>query len=165
MVLQSLIHKLQTPEQHDVDDMQKFLMEIGNPLLGAEVYTWGTVDAPECFEHDLITLCPRPKQDRFSRFLTENLTWMFRCVFRRKRKGTSDPNIAYYDTTVFKWTLALTGVLAPVLLIAPIIFLVLKVTSKTMRLWVVGIVNVVLGLCLTFFTEATRKDVFAVTAA
>lgn len=70
-----------------------------------------------------------------------------------------------YDSSVAKVTLWVTSITAALLPIIPIVILVLSVQSKPARLGVIAAFNVLVSVCLTYFTDGTRKDVFSVTAA
>jgi hypothetical protein len=70
----------------------------------------------------------------------------------------------YYDTTVVKITLWVTSMIAAMLPIASILVLI-QLESLKAKLWTIAAFNVGMSFCLTFFANAKRAEVFAVTSA
>ena len=70
----------------------------------------------------------------------------------------------YYDTTVVKITLWITSMVAAMLPIASILVLI-QLESLKAKLWTIAAFNVGMSFCLTFFANAKRAEVFAVTSA
>ena len=81
-----------------------------------------------------------------------------------KRKDAHLGRRVYYDSTVLRITSWMTCILASMLPIASILVLIHLESLKT-KLWVVGIFNVLISVCLRTFTDAKRAEIFAVTAA
>jgi hypothetical protein len=120
---------------------------------------------PDVHAPDLIGLCQREKTDAFTRFVADNAVHLFDYgLGRLLRKDPHFGNQVYYDSTVIQVTFWVTSFLASLLPIGSIIVLINLETLKA-KLWDVAGFDVLISLCLTLFTDASRKDVFAVTAA
>jgi hypothetical protein len=159
------------PEPHlwDLTHVQHFLHnkeDLGLSLRGPDATVWGSVSQPKKHSPDLITLCPRPKEDPFSGWVLEKtLAKLFLCGCTRfmkpsKRHGV----IGFEDIQVLKVTYWITSILASLIPIASIVVLYL-VHAMPARLGVIGAFNVLISVCLVGFTEAKRSEVFAITAA
>lgn len=164
----SLLHQLQAPDQFDLNDVQFFLSsdDMGpNEMKGEDATSWGDCDTPNDHPPDLIAVHPRRKEDLFSRIVAEKGVHLFKCGLGRITKGNKHlgPRI-YYDSTVLKMTFLLTSAMAALIPIASILVLV-RVKTLNTQLWIIAGFNILISVCLTFFTEAKRTDVFAVNAA
>jgi hypothetical protein len=159
---------MKAPDRFDLHDVQTFLRSdhMGPPFLsGWDRNTWGIPDDPDNYPPDLISVHPRIKEDTFSRVVAERAIHLFKCGLGRLTKGNSHlGRRVYYDTTVLKVTFCLTSAMAASLPIASIIVLI-HLHSLKAKLWTVAAFNVLISVCLTFFTDAKRTDVFAVNAA
>ena len=134
-------------------------------MVGTDSMFWGSPSDPDAHAPDLIGLCPRETSDAFSRLVAENAVHLFKYGLGRiTRKDRHLGNQVYYDTTVMQVTFWVTSFLASLLPIGSIIVLINLETLKE-KLWAIAGFNVLISLCLTLFTDASRKDVFAVTAA
>ena len=166
LIQQSQILAYPEPDKWDLDDIQKLLYDTGLPLKGPDATIWGTVIAPKSYSPDLVTLCPRKKEDPFSDWMAEKaVANLLRCCCLRFMK----PNrihgvIGYEDTKVMKVTYWITSILASLIPIASIIVLYF-VHSMPARLGVIGAFNLLISVCLSAFTNAKRSEVFAITAA
>ncbi|KAF1917580.1 hypothetical protein BDU57DRAFT_571053 [Ampelomyces quisqualis] len=164
----SMLHKIKAPDRFDLHDMQMFLQsaEFGPPFLtGADARTWGSSKFPNDHPPDLIGVHPRLKEDTFSRVVAERAIHLFKCGLGRLTKGNKHHGRrVYYDSTVLKVTFGMTSGLAALLPITSILVLV-NLHSLKAQLWTVAAFNVLISVCLTFFTDAKRTDVFAVNAA
>jgi len=137
----------------------------GGGLGGDDREIWGLPDDSEVYAPDLIGVCPREPADPFSRWVSENAIYLFRCgLGRLKKPDKHHGRRVYYDTTVLRVTSWITSILASLLPIASILIL-LHLDSLKMKLWVIGAFNVLLSVCLRTLTEAKRAELFAVTAA
>lgn len=136
------------------------------PFSGPDSYTWGSCADRESHSADLITLCPRPKEDPFSNFAAEKtIGILFKCGLDRFMKPSAIHGVVgYEDTTVFKITYWITGIVASLIPISSILVLY-AVHSIKARLGVIAAFNVLLSVCLIGFTNAKRAEIFAVTAA
>jgi hypothetical protein len=156
------------PERCDLEYMQKFLAsaEMGaSALTGSDAGIWGWHNNPKGYSPDLITLCPRPKEDPFSNILVEKAINIFHCCISRLKKSSRIHGVTgYEDSTIFKITFWINNTLASLIPIASIIVLYC-VHSMPARLGVIAAFNVLISLCLSVFTNARRSEVFAVTAA
>jgi hypothetical protein len=139
---------------------------MGPPWLsGEDKDTWGKRDDPNDHPPDLIGVHPRLKEDTFSSVVAERAIHLFKYGLGRLTKGNKHlGRRVYYDSTVLKVTLGITSVLAALLPIASILVLI-NLHSLKAQLWTVAAFNVLISVCLTFFTDAKRTDVFAVNAA
>lgn len=168
IIQKSLLHKLKAPDRFDLHDFQTFLQteDMGPPFLkGGDRKTWGTPDDPDNHPPDLLCVHPRIKEDTFSRVVAERAIHLFKCGLGRLMKGNRHlRRRVYYDTTVLKVTFCMTSAMAALIPIASIIVLI-HLESMKAKLWTVAAFNVLISVCLTFFTDAKRTDVFAVNAA
>ena len=135
-------------------------------LPGPDGAIWGSVAAPKSYSSDLITLCPRQKEDPFSSWVSKTaLLNMFRCGCDRFKKTSRKHGVVgYMDTTVLRITQWVTSILASLLPIASIILLYC-VHPMPARLGIIAGFNILLSISLIGFTGAKRSEVFAVTAA
>jgi hypothetical protein len=136
-----------------------------NEIVGEDSETWGCPKSRDNHPPDLIGIKPRKKEDTFSRLVAENAVHLFKCGLGRLTK--KDPHLGrkvYYDTHVMKVTFVLTSILASLMPIASIVVLRALQSLKN-RMITIAAFNVLISACLTFFTDAKRTDVFAVTAA
>ncbi|KAF2193865.1 hypothetical protein K469DRAFT_709321 [Zopfia rhizophila CBS 207.26] len=157
------------PDQWDLTYMQNFLQtkEMGPfALNGPDATIWGSATERKKYSPDLVTLCPRPKEDPFSGWVVEKaITNLFRCGCARFKKPSRVHGvIGYEDATILKITYWITSILASLIPIASIIILYC-VHSMPARLGIIGGFNVLISICLSAFTNAKRSEVFAVTAA
>jgi hypothetical protein len=136
-----------------------------NTLVGEDSETWGCPEFPDNHPPDLIGIKPRKKEDTFSRLVAENAVHLFKCGLGRiTRKDPQLGRKVYYDTHVMKVTFVLTSMLASLIPIASIVLLRALQSMKN-KMIAIAAFNVLISACLTFFTDAKRIDVFAVTAA
>lgn len=134
-------------------------------LVGADSETWGNVDDPDNHPPDLIGIKPRQKEDTFSRLVAENAVHLFKCGLGRfTKKDRHIGRKVYYDTQVTKLTFGVTSIVASLIPLASIWVLV-SLHSLTDKMAAIAAFNVLISACLTFFTDAKRTDVFAVTAS
>jgi hypothetical protein len=168
LIQQYKLQKIPGPDRFDLNDIYCL---INSDAMGAGDLTemdgrvWGDRDNGGIHAPDLAGLCPRERVDTFSRIVSENAIYLFKCGLGRLKKA--DDHLGqrvYFDTTVLKVTRWITSIMASLLPIASIIVLV-HVNSLKTRLWTAGAFNVLISICLTLFTEAKRSEVFAVTAA
>jgi len=147
--------------------MQNFLQNgvvMGIPFSGPDGNAWGTPSARKQHSPDLITLCPRVKEDPFSAWVVEKAITKLFCCLRFKKPSSKHGVIGYEDATVLKITYCITTVLASLILIASITVLYC-IHSMPARLVVISAFNILLSVCLIAFTNAKRAEVFAITAA
>lgn len=133
-------------------------------LTGADSAIWGHPKSAKIHAPDLIGLCPRENVDAFSRIISQNAIYLFRCGLARIKKPDPHLGHVYYDTTVMKVTKWITTSIASLLPIASIVVLTNQHSQQT-KLWTIAAFNVVFTFCLTFFTKAKLAEVFAITAA
>jgi hypothetical protein len=166
-----MILKFPEPERWDLEHVQSLLEpEVNNtgPLIlpGPDGTTWGSVADPKTYSPDLITLCPRQKEDPFSSWVSKAaLLNMFRCGCDRfKKKSRKHGVVGYMDTSILKITQWLTSILASLFPIASILVLY-RVHSMSAKLGIIAGFNILLSVSLIGFAGAKRSEVFAVTAA
>jgi hypothetical protein len=168
-VQQSRILAYPDPDQWDLTYVQNFIHNkevMGLPFKGPDATVWGSVSGRVKPSPDLITLCPRQKEDPFSGWVIEKaITNLFRCGCARFMKRSKVHGvIGYEDTKVLRVTYWITSIMASLIPIASIVVLYL-VHSMPARLGIIGAFNVLISVCLSGFTNAKRVEVFAVTAA
>lgn len=160
MVQQSRILAYPEPNRWDLTHLQNFLQNMGDPISGKDGYVWGSVSERKAYSPDLITLCPRQKEDIFSNWVVENAL----CCLGFKKPSRRHGVIGYEDSAVFRITHGITTILASLIPIASITVLYC-IHSMPERLGAMCAFSVLLSLCLIIFTNATRTEVFAITAA
>lgn len=137
-------------------------------LLGPDATIWGSLSRPQSHSLDLVTLCPRKKEDPFSNWVVDNaIEKLFRygcACFLRPSRANMRGIIGYEDGKIMQITYWLTSVIASLLPIGSIVILY-KVHSMAARLGIIAAFNVLVSLCLSAFTNAKRAEVFAITAA
>jgi hypothetical protein len=164
----SILQKLKAPDRLDLYDIQSFLesKEMGpDHLNGVDAQTWGTTDDPDNHPPDIVAVHPRNVEDKFSRVVSERAIHLFKCGLGLFTKG--DRNLGhkiYYDTTVAKITLWISSMIAAMLPTASILVLIQLESPKAKR-WIIAAFNVGMSFCVTFFANAKRAEVFAVTSA
>jgi hypothetical protein len=165
---QARIHQLPEPDRFDIRDIQNFMScdEMALPLTGRDRYTYGSfLNLDSYCKDSLVTLRARARTDAFSSKLSEHaITVMdfFKRVFTKRRNDPSVNQVTegYHDTTVSKVTSWLTSVIASAIPVFSIIALVNIPTLKRRLAAIAGF-----NVCLVFFTEVRRIDVFSITAA
>lgn len=168
LVQQAQILAYPEPDRCDLTYVQNFLHHkeaLGLSLRGPDAKVWGSVSEPKKHSPDLITLCPRQKEDPFSGWVVEKaISNLFRCGCARFMKPSKIHGvIGYEDVKVLKITYCLMSILASLIPIASIVVLY-TVHSMPARLSIVGAFNVLISICLVAFTNAKRSEVFAITA-
>lgn len=104
--------------------------------------------------------------DTFSRHITARaMHWMVKFGGDRWKKVDARwGTIAIDDETILLFTFGVTCLVASALLVIPVIMIVGK-ESLNEQLMVIAASNVLTAVCLGYFTQARRIDVFAITAA
>lgn len=169
LVQQAQILSYPEPDRCDLKYVQNFLHNketMGLSLRGPDATVWGSVSARTEHSPDLITLCPRQKEDPFSGWVVEKaLSNLFRCGCARFMKPSKIHGvIGFEDVKVLKITYCIMSILASLIPIASIVVLYV-VHSMPARLGIIGAFNVLISICLVAFTSAKRSEVFAITAA
>jgi hypothetical protein len=147
--------------------MQRFLEDpktMGVPFYGRDSLVWGSNRDPKGHSPDLITLCPRPKEDAFSGWMVDKMITRFFCCLMFKKASEKHGVVGYDDSTVFRVTYWITSILASLIPIASIMVLYC-IRSIPARLGAIAAFNVFMSVCLIAFTNAKRAEVFAITAA
>lgn len=138
---------------------------MGLPLIGPDMHTWGVVSRPESYNDDgLVALRPRQHTDASSSMFSERLIdvlHFFKRLYRGKKRDNS--MVGHRDTTISKITFWLTSFIASTLPVISIIALA-NIPSPVYHLATISGFNGLVSLCLGWFTEARRTDIFARTA-
>ncbi|KAL1643913.1 hypothetical protein SLS58_004588 [Diplodia intermedia] len=170
LIQQKEILAMKGPSEFDRDFIRRFLASknegLNFALTGADLGVWGSVDQPKDCAKDLVALCPRHDEDRFSKWVTgKGITKFFHLGGARFRKRSPIHGfVGYEESDLLRITYNITTILASVLPIAAIAVLA-YVQSMKAKLGIIAAFNVVLSVCLTVLTKAKRTDVFAVAAA
>jgi hypothetical protein len=169
LLQQSQILQYPDPDNWDITYMQDFLQTPHMRAFatsGSEGTIWGSVAERKKYSPDLITLCPRPKEDMFSAWVIEKaIVKMFRCGCARWKKASRIHGfVGYEDTTILKITYWISSIVASLIPIGSIVVLYC-VHSMPTRLGIIAMFNVLMSICLNAFTNARRSETFAVTAA
>ncbi|CAI6333416.1 unnamed protein product [Periconia digitata] len=155
------------PSHIDLEYLQSFLHEnLKLTLCGPDATIWGSSLGKTNYSPDLITLCPRRKEDPFSNFAADKtIHFLFKCGLHRFMKPSPIHGVVgYEDTLIFKITYWITSIVASMIPILSIVVLY-TVHSLKARLGIIAGFNVLLSICLIGFTNAKRSEIFAVTAA
>jgi hypothetical protein len=161
---------MQDPDPVDVRNMQCFydskMMNDGDTLTGPDRDIWGTVLEKDSHSKELVVLKPRVGTDTFSRKLSEYAIPLFEafvCVPCKKPDPRFD-DLTIREDRVFKITLWTTSIVASMMPVLSIVILI-KLKELNARLGAIAAFNALLSICLLWFTDARRTDIFAVTAA
>jgi hypothetical protein len=164
LLQQGVLASMRPPGRYDLNQLHHCLEEMGLPLLGDDRYVWGSHDDPDNRAPDLVCLRPREQEDAFSKWVSEKAAHLFLnyCHHRVKRSPVSGMK-GIKDKILFRLTYSITGMVASIIPSVSIIVLYC-IKSTWIRLGMLMVFNVVITLCLTAFTKASRSDVFAVSA-
>jgi hypothetical protein len=165
----TICEKLKGPDDWDLHYIQRFLESddcVNDVLVGNDHMVWGADDDREAHSPELVVLRQRQYTDAFSHWLGEKAMRRLGVLglqrFMKIDKTYGTPCWKDHDT--FKVTFGITGAIAALMPVISILVL-LKANSTEARLGKIAVFNVLLVGCLAFFTEAKRKDVFAMIAA
>jgi hypothetical protein len=171
LIQQSRVLSYPDPDQYDLKYMQSFLHSeehMNLCLLGPDATIWGSLSEPNSHSPDLVSLCPRKKEDPFSNWVVDNaITALVRfgcSCFMRSSRANMRGIIGYEDAKVMRITYWMTSVIASLLPIGSIVILY-EVHSTAAKLGIIAAFNVLVSLCLSAFTNAKRAEVFGITAA
>lgn len=168
LIQQSQILAFPEPEFYDLTYVQRFLhhKDMNLPFLGPDSGVWGTISNPKNHSPDLITLCPRRKEDPFSGWVVEKaIVNLFRCgCYRFMKPSKVHGVIGYEDTKILRITHWITSIVASLIPILSIVILYI-VHSMSARLGIIASFSVLASVCLNTLTSAKRSDIFAITAA
>ncbi|KAH6621929.1 hypothetical protein C7974DRAFT_464372 [Boeremia exigua] len=168
LIQQATVLQMKEPDKFDLTDIQHFLA--GEPmrlcLCGPDSDVYGSVLQPKDYSHELVVLHARRDSDSFSRILGNHaLNVLHTLNFLRWRKPNPKLGVvSFSDQKIFKFTFWLTSAIACVIPVASIAVLT-TVRSLSARLGTIAGFNALISLCLSFFTDARRADVFSITAA
>lgn len=159
---------MKPPGRLDLDYIQKYLASrhMGPFALdGIDAEVWGSIKKPDAYEPDIVALLPRQKEDIFSNLIMgKGMEKWFKWGLDRFRQPSINGLVQYEESTLLHLTSLVSTALASLLPIASIVVLY-SVHSMQARLGIIAAFNVLISLCLAFFTTAKRTDIFAVVAA
>jgi hypothetical protein len=161
------LNQMLGPDTYDMKDLQHFLCsDKMGPLCfkGDDAYTWGSTPFPKTHAPDLIALKPRVDQDTFSRWIAERAILVIRIFGRCMTPSNKHGAVVIYDSVIMRVTFWITSIIASMIPVASIVVL-LHFDDQAAKLGAVAAFNVLITVCLSFFTEAKRMDCFAVTTA
>jgi hypothetical protein len=167
LIQQAHILSYPEPDKCDLTFMQGFLENrkvMGIPFHGKDGEVWGSIADPKGYSPDLVTLCPRPKEDPFSGWIADNIITRLFCCLKYKKASERYDTVGVNDPEVFRVTYWITSILASLIPIASITVLYC-IHSMPARLAAISAFNVFVSVCLIAFTNAKRAEVFAITAA
>ncbi|KAF1950530.1 hypothetical protein CC80DRAFT_482665 [Byssothecium circinans] len=121
---------------------------------------------PRSYSRELVVLRSRKDTDAFSHWLGARAIKYIQAVggLGWKKKDIRVGSVAVHDESVFKLTFWVTSAVASLMPVLSILILV-KLKSLNARLGTIAAFNALISVCLTWFTDARRTDMFAVTAA
>lgn len=157
------------PRKWDLHYLQDYLQsnDMGTlALRGLDATIWGSKHERDSHKQDLVTLKPRAKKDAFSVWAAESTIFnLIRCGCSRfMKRSRIHGSIGYEDSTIYRITYWLTGILASLIPISSIAVLY-QVQSTSARLGIIAAFNVLLSTCLMGLTRAKRAEIFAISAA
>ncbi|KAL1612232.1 hypothetical protein SLS60_000456 [Paraconiothyrium brasiliense] len=172
LIQQAQIFTYPEPQWQDLNYMQNFLhSEMSLALCGADAVTWGQVSARKGHSPNLITLCPRPKEDGLTNYITSAAGSTTRVLFRlglyrflRPSRMDAHNMAGYRKSRVAKITYWMTSTFA---YLVPVwtIFVLFFTPSVLSQLSLVAAFNVLLSTFLSGMTDAKPLEIFAITAA
>jgi hypothetical protein len=169
VIQQSIISCLADPNRHDLRSLQDWLERpnMGNlALIGKDRDIWGASNEPISPNMDLLALNSGGENDPFSIWFTQKfISWFHYILWHRMKKpdDTESGIVSYEDTTVQKCISHITIIIAsslPILAIA----VLYCVGAMNARLGLMALFTVVFTTCLSFFTNATRVEIFISTS-
>lgn len=169
LIDQSIINGFNRPDKWDLKYLQHFLSsQTMGPLalIGEDADTWGSVQNPDSYRSDVVTLRPRQHEDPFSKMISESFIGaLFRCGCARFKKPSSTNGlVGCHDSSVQRVTSWVSNSVASLIPVLSIVILT-HVTSTQGKLGVIAGFNFLIAACLSALTNAKRTEVFAVTAA
>ncbi|KAL5322063.1 hypothetical protein ACEPPN_010032 [Leptodophora sp. 'Broadleaf-Isolate-01'] len=169
IIQQSVMGHLADPNPHHLRSLQQWLERpgMGNlALIGKDRNVWGTSDERISSNIDLLTVCPPGSRDSFSAWFTESFIHVIHKLVWRHLKKVDDPEsgIASYEENVLhKYTSHITTIIASLLPILAIVVLY-RVDSMNARLGLIALFTFTFTTALSFFTSATRGEIFIATS-
>jgi hypothetical protein len=160
---------MEEPSPYDLDHIRSFMeTKAMGPrgLIGEDGSIWGFADDPAQRAPDLISLQRPGREDAFSKWVIYTaMKLYFRTSCHRRRKPSEiHQAVVYNEDSLLRITHFITAIIASILQIVSVIVLWF-ITSYTARLTIIAVFNLVLSMCLTAFTKASRAEVFAITSA
>jgi len=135
-------------------------------LLGKDRDTWGTFDEPLNPHPDLLSVVAGANKDPFSSWCSQRFIHWFYGILWNRRKSSDDLEsgiISCEDEKLQNYTSYVASVVASLLPISAIVILYC-IHSMNARLGAVAVFTVICTTCLTFFTPATRGEIFIATS-
>ncbi|KUJ20684.1 uncharacterized protein LY89DRAFT_579036 [Mollisia scopiformis] len=169
LIQQSIISRLADPNTLNLRSLQNWLErpDMGNlALIGKDRDTWGASDEPLSHNMDLLATKSGGDSDAFSTWVSQKLVYWLHNIFwhRLKRVDDAESGIcSYEDKTLQKYTSNITTIVASSLPILAIVVLNCVVAINA-RLGLMALFTVVFAACLSFFTNATRGEIFIATS-
>jgi hypothetical protein len=169
VIQQSIISRLANPTRPDLRSLQNWLERpnMGNlALIGKDRGIWGASDEPISPNMDLLAINSAGENDPFSLWFTQKFIRWFHYIFWHRMKKPDDAEsgiISYEDKIVQKCTSHVTTIISSLLPILAIVVLYC-VGAMNVRLGLIALFTVVFTTCLSFFTNATRAEIFISTS-
>jgi hypothetical protein len=135
-------------------------------LIGKDRSTWGSSSEPLTHNMDLLAIKSEGKHDAFSTWFSQKFIYWFHHLLWHRVKKSNDVEsgiVLYNDRTLQKYSAHMATVVASLLPILAIVVLYC-VDAMNARLGLVAVFTVVSAACLSFFTNATRGEVFIATS-
>ncbi|KAH8593912.1 hypothetical protein B0O99DRAFT_574662 [Bisporella sp. PMI_857] len=169
VIQQSIISRLADPNESTLRSLQDWLErpKMGNlALLGRDRDTWGASDEPLRNNMDLFAIGSGRENNVFSTWFSRKfIRWFHHALWHRTKKADDIESgiFSYKDTTLQRYTLHITTIIACSLPILAIVVLY-YVDSMDARLGLVALFTVVFAACLSIFTHTTRVEIFIATS-
>jgi hypothetical protein len=135
-------------------------------LIGKDRSTWGSVNEPLNHNMDLLAIKSDERHDAFSMWFSQKfIHWFHHLLWHRIKKPNDIESgiVLYEDRTLQKYPAHIATVIASLLPILAIVVLYC-VAAMNARLGLVAVFTVVSAACLSFFTNATRGEIFIATS-
>jgi hypothetical protein len=169
VIQQSLMQKLSNPSHHDLRSLQDWIERptMGNlALIGEDKDTWGALGQPLHPNPDLATVTSRLEDDPFSKWFSKRFITWFHHVLGHRVKKPLDPEtgiVSYQDETVERYTSHITTIVASLMPILATVVLHCADSMNT-RLGLIAVFAFVFTVCLMFFSNISRGEIFIATS-
>jgi hypothetical protein len=165
------------PNEYDMENLQNFLssdemleiLDDGKPscaLLGRDRQIWGSTTNRQQRAPDLVSIQAVHRGDAFTQWFALKIVpkALGTCCVRYRKPSRATGLVSHNQESLLRLTHFVTGVLASLLLTVSIIVLWF-IHSPNGRLGTIAAFNLVLSVCLSVFTTASRAEIFSITAA
>lgn len=170
LLQQVALSALPEPTTNNLNTLRLWLegRQVGNlALIGEDHNVWGTTNEPHNHASDLAVIKKYPATDYFSKWVVEKLLVWSHQQFLHQVKKPSDieSGVTVYESdNLLRYTSYTTTIIASLL---PVISTIVLYNAQkvSIRLGLTALFTFIFGFCLTFFTNAERREIFTAVAA